>query len=525
MIEEAKWINVSQKRWVFSWWYVDNVANYDLADYYSPYLRNCRLEWQSIIIRPWHSLFATLATWSYPKWIWSYLRASSANDVLVVRHNQDTNKKLVTITEAWTITAIDTSTNITSDNRMTFSNIWDVIYCMNWVDNFWKLNWTTYTLPSTWVTNFAPSFAVSFAWSHWASWWSTNPNIVYKSVADNYEDFNSTWADTFKFSETITWLSANLEALFYFTKNSISVTWLWDITDTSWVLTFANRALNVKEWAINHSSIVEAWTRTFYLTPSNKICQVAKWQSIDWFEVLELSERKYQWISEIMNTLDKDQTASFWYFLPKENLVKWHLKTQWASFNDICIIYDLTKDAFLVDSQKFFYDWVSFKGYNYTISTIENKVYKDEYWQDDEDSPIPFVYWTKEFYIWDPTYKKILWETRTLLDINELAELKQEIWIDWWLQDTKTVDKDNIPIVTAWLWTTTVWVTAIWTSWLTWYEDLEETYILRTKWNLNKKWRKFQFRYTNNTLAWKVRLKNISMLVEMLPWLATNLTT
>jgi hypothetical protein len=61
---------------------------------------------------------------------------------------------------------------------------------------------------------------------------------------------------------------------------------------------------------------------------------------------------------------------------------------------------------------------------------IEEKVYQDEYSFDDEGSAIPFEYHTKEFYVADPTIKKILWESRTLLDINELAELTQEIWID-----------------------------------------------------------------------------------------------
>lgn len=61
---------------------------------------------------------------------------------------------------------------------------------------------------------------------------------------------------------------------------------------------------------------------------------------------------------------------------------------------------------------------------------LEPKVYQDEINQDDEDSAIEFEYWTKEFYLSDPTYKKILWESRTLLDINELAVLTQSIWID-----------------------------------------------------------------------------------------------
>lgn len=48
-------------------------------------------------------------------------------------------------------------------------------------------------------------------------------------------------------------------------------------------------------------------------------------------------------------------------------------------------------------------------------------------------------------------------------------------------------------------------------------DDYQEIYILRTKGNLNTKGKKIQFRYINNSLAGKVRLKNIEMLVEVLP--------
>lgn len=116
---------------------------------------------------------------------------------------------------------------------MVFQNVADVIYCMNGSDYFGKLSGTTYTVPSTGVANFAPAFSVVFNGSHWASGHAAFPNKVYKSVADNYEDFASAGSDTYTFQETITGLSANLEALFYFTKNTISVTGLGDITDTA----------------------------------------------------------------------------------------------------------------------------------------------------------------------------------------------------------------------------------------------------------------------------------------------------
>lgn len=70
---------------------------------------------------------------------------------------------------------------------------------------------------------------------------------------------------------------------------------------------------------------------------------------------------------------------------------------------------------------------------------IEPKVYQDEYSQDDEGAPIPFEYRTKEYYISDTTLKKILRESRLLLDVNELAELTQTIWIDGSQIDTKTL--------------------------------------------------------------------------------------
>ena len=109
----------------------------------------------------------------------------------------------------------------------------------------------------------------------------------------------------------------------------------------------------------------------------------------------------------------------------------------------MCIVYDIIKDAFLIDSGKTFYDSVYFNGYNYAVSMIEPKVFIDEIYQDDEDTGIQFEYWTKEFYLSDPTYKKILWEARTLIDINELTSLTQEIWIDGALVDTKVIGSSN----------------------------------------------------------------------------------
>lgn len=604
--QTAQRLPLSEKEWLFSGGFVDNVDNLDLAPHFSPYLRNCRSDWQSMAQRPWHQLFVELTAWSYPKGITSYLRTNSSNDRLIVRHNKDADEKMVSIEEDGTVTNINTGTFIASDNRMSFVNINDDLYCMNGVDLLGKLNWTTYTQPTTWwyyvdsttvtglediainragnevhtyiieitgtgspntfkrnvdwwayttwvnlsTTNitiwvmsvarwattwhtiwdkwtiytwFAPAFWVVFNGCLRVSWRSYWANTVYKSVANKYTDFIGAWNDRFTFPEQITGLATTGQALFYFTPNTISVTGFNDVVDNAGSLTFNNRPLQVKEWAVNNASIVTAGTAVYYVTTSNAINKIVQWQNVYWFEVMDMSERKYAGIGKIMSTLDRDQSDCFWYFLPVEMLIKRHFKSQGATFNDICIVYDITKDIFLVDSQKYFYWGEYFKWKNYTISMIEPKVFQDEYSNDDEGSAIPFEYHTKEFYYWDPTIKKILRESRTLLDMNELATPRQEIWIDGVAVDEKTLDSDNIATLTWGIGTQTVGEEAIGAG--TFDDDMEETYILRTKGNLNKKWRKIQWRFVNSVVGSKLKLKSINAKVEVLDPLTTSLTS
>lgn len=508
--------------WVFSWGYVDNTPESLMGDKFSPYLRNARLFGQAIESRPWHTLHATMV--ANPYGIGSYLRSNPANNVLIVRANQSGTQKLASITESGTITNITTSTSIASDNRMWFENVWDVLYCMNGSDNYGKLSGTTYTTPTTGISNFAPAFWVVFNSSMFASGWSTNSNKVYKSVWDNYDDFNSTGSDSFTFQEQITWLATNNEAIFYFTKNTVSATGKSDITDTGTTISYITRGIEVKGGAVNHYSIISAWINIYYLTSNNKIVKLARWVNNDWYEIIELSHRKDAWIDKIMATLDEDQTSSFGYYLMQENLIKWFVKSRWASFNDVCIVYDIIKDAFLIDTNKFFYGWVNFQNKNYTISHIEPKVYIDEFWYDDEDSAIAFRYETKYFDLWIPTIKKELWESRTYLAINNLASVIQNIIIDGNTIDSKVVDSDNIPIVSWGIGTTEIGTTAIGTEWFDFNEELQYVDLLRTRGNLQVKWKRIKYTYTNDTIGGRVRLEGIEMRVEVLPSITSNLT-
>lgn len=597
-------------RWLFSGWFVDNVQNVDIAPHYSPFLKNCRFDGQSIVIRPGHELFASLTAGDYPRGLGSYLRSVPANDRMVVRHNVDATHKLVTVDTAAAVVSIATASNIASNNNMQFANVGDKIYCMNGSDNLGVLSWTTYSVVNsgfqtktfndvglndlkvygcntahtfvvtistaattdkfTWTidgwaasaeisitggyqplsngltikfTNTtghtatgawtivtaataAPSFGVVFNSSMWISGVSANPNVVYKSVGDVYWDFSNIGSDTFTFAEPITGLAAGAEALFYFTKNTIAVTNTSDITDTGGVISYTNRRLQVTEGAANHKCIVVCGTEVYYLTSSNTINKLVRGQSVYGFETQDVSNRPYTGINKTMAGLAQDQSTAFGYYEPDTMLIKRHLKSIWSSINDIVVVYDTTKDAFLLDTNVYYTDAIRFKGQNYATSNTEAKLFKNEYGQDDDGSPIPFEYRTKEFFISDPTYKKILWESRSLVDINELANLYQYAYIDGVLTDTKLITKANIPISSGGIATTTIGTSTIGTGWGTGIDDdYYEVDILRTKWNLNKRFHKVQFRRAENTVAGKVRLKNLALKIEVLSPMTTGLTT
>lgn len=542
--QTAKW----QDLWadtdsgVFSMWYIDNTPNLYLPQGASPYLRNARLDGNTVNIRPGHRLFQTLS--SVGMWIWSYLRQDEFYDTIIVRENIDTNKKLAEYKEDWTKTEINTGANISSDNRMCFVNVADTMYCMNGVDKFGKLVNTTYSVPANVPTDFAPKFGVVFNGCLWASGWSSNPNIVYKSlwgiydddgkfVAPAYDDFTTTWSDQFTFEENITGLCANAQALFYFTKNTVSVTGHSDIEtveiSNGWSrVAYTTTVLTAKEWAVNFEWIVGVGNDVYYVTPSNKICKVYRGNNIYGYEVQDLSGRKYAGCEGLMKSLAKDQSDCWWYYVPREDLIKWFFKSEGSDIHDICVVYDVSKDKFLVDTGKIFYGWVNFHNSVYTLAEVEPKLYEDEWGTEDEDAPIPFEYWTKEFYVSDPSFKKLFWETRTTLDMNLNAELIQEIWVDGKQVDRVIVDKSWLQDSAVWgigtfaTATSMVWVDIEADTYVEWL-DYSEVYVMRTKGNLNVRGHKIQFRFSNTTEWAKVRLKYLSCKSEVLPELTNRL--
>ncbi len=515
--KDSKFIPLSDKQGsVFTWWIVNNSPSWTISYAKTPYARNFRVNGGWISIRPWfYQFWNDLWSSDYPKGIGVYFRGNSS-DRIIVRYNVDWTHKLVSITpDTWIQTSISTAWLITSDDRMNFIGANDSLYCMNGIDLIWKLNWTTYTNPTPTIK---PKFWVWFNNSMWVAWDPATPNRMFKSSENNPESYSWTWNDIFDSWTPITWLCASLQTLYVFSENYIDMINSNSIKQIWSSLVYTSVPLESMEWALSHNTIVNMWKDVYFLSRSWKIKKLTPNNMT--YDVLELSHRANRWITPTMDWLDTDQSAWFCYVIPEKQLIKWFLKTKWSTYNDIVIIYNTEYDEFMIDDHNVCYGWVNYHTNNYTISQIEPKVYRDEEWASDDDSPIQFRYNTKVFNFWEPTILKCLWQTRTYLSINVVWEIYQNIYADWSLVDSKLIDNNTI-IPIDWIGTEAIGTEAIGTEWYT-PDTQYSTVIVRDKWYLRVKAKSFYVSYVSYKLGTQCLLQSLEPQVEMLNFLTTS---
>lgn len=521
---KAKFMPLNDKEGnIFTWGIIDNSEAWMIPYSNTPYARNFRVSWRGIYIAPWFYQFGdSLTGTDYPRGIWAYYRSAVANDRIIVRYNIDSTHKLVAVNPSdWTQVNISTASIITSDNRMNFVSGNDSLYCMNWVDEMGKLNWTTYSKPSLWVT-LKPSFWAFFDNSLFVAWDSTSPNSLYKSAENNPESFTWTGSDLFTSSFPIVGLASAAQTLYIFSENTIDMINNNSIKQIGSSLVYTSIPLEANEWAMNHNCIAVFWRDVYFLSKSNKIKRVSPAQALH-YDVTEVSHRANRWINKTMESLDSDQSTWFCYVIPEQQLIKWFVKTKGSTFNDICIIYNTEYDEFLIDDNKPFYWGINYKTQNFTISQIEPKIYKDEYGSTNDDSPVQFTYRTKVLTFWTPTLNKLLRQLRTYLSLNKIWKVYQNVYADWWLIDSKLIDSSTIPQAIQWIGTTAIWTTTIGTEWVNGNitDTLYNTTIVRDKGYLRVKAKEFYVEYISYELWTQLLLQNLDAQVESLPYLDT----
>lgn len=202
------------------------------------------------------------------------------------------------------------------------------------------------------------------------------PNTFYKSATNNPEDFAGSGSDTFTAAYPITSLTAAGRALYVFTKNTLDMINNESIKQIGSTLVYTSIPLEANEGAVSHPSVAVYGKACYYLSASNKIKMIAPGNS--GYDVQDVSHRPNRGIDKTMATLDADQSDSFAYVIPELGLIKWHVKTKGAVYNDLCIVYSVFYDEFMVDDHKAFFAGVNYNTKNFTISHVEPKMYRDE---------------------------------------------------------------------------------------------------------------------------------------------------
>jgi hypothetical protein len=117
---------------------------------------------------------------------------------------------------------------------------------------------------------------------------------------------------------------------------------------------------------------------------------------------------------------------------------------------------------------------------------------------------------------------KVLWQSRLFLAISPNGELTQTIKGDGGTIDTRIISDDDIPNQSSGIGTQAVgtyWIGQEWTQ-----DTLYDIFILRDKWQLWSRCRRYQWSYTTGKSWTQIVLQNLAIQMEIKPFIASGTT-
>lgn len=210
---------------VFTGGIIDNNEPNRIPYQNTPYGRNFRVKGEGISSRPgFVQRGSNFGASGYAKGLAVYYRSDPTQDSFIVSYPYSGTQKLLSINPTTYVqTPITTAALISADIRMNFMSANDSIYCMNGTDLYGKLNGTTYTTPTTGVSNFTPKFGVWYSNSAWCAGDSKFPRRLYKSASNNPDSFAGTGNDVLDAQYPIIGLGVGGQTLYVFTESTIDM--------------------------------------------------------------------------------------------------------------------------------------------------------------------------------------------------------------------------------------------------------------------------------------------------------------
>lgn len=455
--EQIKTLPVKE---AFSKWFIDDVGLNNIPPQYSWYIRNARISNKSTTIRPWRT---TLLSNPYP---W-YIQGMTYNNGLLFNANGSLCNLWWIL---WPISANNDVNYITYGkytiiltgigNPRVRNGVWVPVQISDTFMPFDNDVSTDFNCPlkpiiGTAFTGFT-MFAGNIPWydnimyiskpiirDKTTNWFTLPYNrtipILSTSDAAEYRVFRS----------KILWMIANYNNLYVFCEDSIETLWQWNATTVGGIVTLFTQPIWDGDRLASPRVCVSVWNKIFYITKSRSIKTI---NFIPWIadpEIGDLTDIPWTSIRGFMDReLNIDQSKASAVYVKKDNTVRFYLRGRNSSFeNNICLIYDLENQTFLVDDGKTFS--ISVQGDNdivYAGDMLNTNIYQDDNGLNDSWAGIIFEYDTPNYWMGSPNFIKQFRGYTIAGGINTTTTIQIKTYIDWVLLDTQNITSANINI-------------------------------------------------------------------------------
>lgn len=478
-MENTKELKLS---WLFQWWMYNN-RNLSQTPYqYASYFQNGRVYSKTSMPRKWYA--QQIEVWTetdvWIRWLYNF------NSKFALWYNGNlyiSPENLSSVSDKW---ALEVNATYTQDIWPSFISYWKYLMALNWGDNC-----QVYDEDEDTVSTFSWAAQNAIMWdilsnSMWISQWkyavvrskpatSVNPENIF--------DFNTPVDSPVKtFSWKVLWIKSSLSTLYVFTE---------------WEIHYFQNSYNEQDWlsipvfnkiydwsaVVSSKAITSIDNTVFFLTKDKKIKSI---KYVSWItnpQIWEVSNQKTNSIQGWLDdNLDDDQSMATSSYFEPDNLIKFNVKSVWATYNDTVVIYDLKNQTFYIDKWKNFWTETVQINWNYYVWDVNQwLIYKDEFWWSDNWNDIEFIRDTREFNFWNPAIRKLMREMLIAWSINLNTTIQIMLFWDY-DEELKDIYLDKNIVSNS----------------VFWYKTINKLYRFRrvfTKWELYEKAYNYTFRF------------------------------
>ena len=430
MIED---ITVTPLKAPFSKWIVMDKGVHLMPEQYTPYAKNIRIKNATTTKRKGYvrvadgdwtidSIYGMVSITTPATWV---------QNLLVLWDDWKLYK--VNFDNGQTITEVASTTFNTESYILKY---WKYLFFLNeWYNKWYYFDWTNGTYGALTITDNA-YFRFGEVYKHcvYLVWGKEKSNILYRSRAANRDtpenilNFDDYGSDDLYFKSKIMGLAAIREQLFVFTEDTIEILWEWE----SWgVLTITSVPIAWSNQPVNPRMVVKADDIVFFWTKENQMKSINYMQWVTETVVWDISHRQNLSIRDFIDTLDEDQSTSFWYYNRNEKTVHRHLRQKWEPMPNVVLVYDVSTDSFFIDTNKYFSYVVEHDNKYYASSSFSPLVFEDSEWTTDDWVAIERTRKTALISVGSPDYRKEFRQVNIYGEKNDDVDIMVTVLVDW----------------------------------------------------------------------------------------------